>query len=241
MERTTDPPNNHITLRIPPSPASVGDVLSGVRAVCSAAKIRPDEAETLVVELFANVCKHAAGQGRTPVTIDLDVTDCGLRGAVHDRDPRIPPVPAAVAPGAEGPGAVGDWSKYDENHGWGLGLVASLCAGGRFEFVAEQGGKAAEFCLPAAPADQKAGPGADIPICPTCEHQAGCGCDCCPYPLPAAAGATTANESRTHARTIVDLGNDPIVAGPCSAPITYLAAATAMPATADPRERTNNR
>lgn len=156
MGRTTDPPDNHITLKVPPTAASIDDVLTGVRAVCSAARIQPDDAETLVAELFANVCKHAAGQGKTPVEIDLDATDRALCGAVHDLDPRIPPIPAAIAPDAEGPGAVGDWSQYDDNHGWGLTVVASLCVEGSFTFVPEHSGKAAQFCLPAVPAAQKA-------------------------------------------------------------------------------------
>lgn len=151
MERTTDPPDNHITLTIAPDAASVNDVITGVRSTCRAAGISSSDAETLVVELFNNVIKHAAGQGKTPVTIDLDATDYALRGAVHDLDPRIPRVPTAVAPGTEGAGEIGDWTKYDENGGWGLGLCASLCAGGRFEFVREDEGKAAKFCLPALP------------------------------------------------------------------------------------------
>jgi anti-sigma regulatory factor (Ser/Thr protein kinase) len=211
MDRTTDPPDNHITLAIPPNAASVDKVLTGVRTTCAAAGISSGDAETLVVELFNNVIKHAAGQGENPVTIDLDATDHALCGAVHDLDPRIPPVPAAITPGTEGAGDVGDWANFDDNGGWGLSLCASLCAGGQFEFVREQGGKAAQFCLPAAPADQ-ATPGAGIPICDSCGHQAGCGCDCCPYPLPAAGGVTTANVPRAHGRTDVDLRSNPVIA-----------------------------
>jgi anti-sigma regulatory factor (Ser/Thr protein kinase) len=149
--RTTDPPDNHITLTIPPNAAYTDQVRTSVRNACCVAGIAPDDGETLVTELFANVIKHATGQGQAPVTIDLAATDEFLSGAVHDRDTRIPTIPAAVPAGGEGSGYLGNWSDVEDGSGWGLGLVASLCIDGWFKFEPEEGGKAAVFCLPAVP------------------------------------------------------------------------------------------